>query len=76
MYRLVLMVILPLMTESLFHGYINPYGLGLIFPIPYYMEIMGVDRPWHTWMLWVFKGILAAPPPVARNNWYYTMLPA
>ena len=35
-----------LMTESLFHVYINPYGLGLM-TIRYYMEIMGVDRPWH-----------------------------
>ena len=26
---------------SLFHGYINPYGIGLM-TIPHYMEIMGV----------------------------------
>ena len=31
----------PLMTESLFHGYINPYYWVDEF-IPYYMEIMGV----------------------------------
>ena len=25
-----------------YNGYINPYGIGLSFPSPYYMEIMGV----------------------------------
>ena len=29
----------PLMTESLFHGYIFTPTIGLIFPIPYYMEM-------------------------------------
>ena len=36
----------PLMTESLFHGYINPY-YWIDEYIPCYMEIMGVDRPRH-----------------------------
>ncbi len=37
----------PCSRESLFHGCINPYGLGLMSLS--YMEIMGVDRPRHTW---------------------------
>ena len=32
------------------NGYINPY-YWVEFPIPYYMEIMGVDRPWHKYHL-------------------------
>ncbi len=33
----------PLMTGIFISwGPINPYGIGLIFPIPYYMEILGV----------------------------------
>ena len=35
------------MTESLFHGYINPRTWVDEF-IPYYMEIMGVNRPDRT----------------------------
>ena len=32
----------PLMTGILISwGPINPYGLGFMFPIPYYMEILG-----------------------------------
>ena len=30
----------PLMTESLFHGHINPYWVDEF--IPYFLEIMGV----------------------------------
>ena len=32
-----------------YNGYINPYYWVDEF-IPYYMEIMGVDRPWHQMM--------------------------
>ena len=44
------MVIQPLIGNP-YNGYINPYGLGLMFPSPiiYYMEIMGVDRPDRTY---------------------------
>ena len=36
----------PTFDRNPYNGYINPYGLGLM-TIPYCMEIMGVDRPWH-----------------------------
>ena len=39
------MVIPPLLGNP-YNGYINPYHWVDEF-IPYYMEIMGVDRPWH-----------------------------
>ena len=35
-----------LLIGNPYNGYINPY-YWVDFPIPYYMEIMGVDRPWH-----------------------------
>ena len=40
----------PLMTGILIMGpYRGPYYWVDEF-IPYYMEIMGVDRPWHIWI--------------------------
>ena len=36
----------PTFNRNPYNGYINPY-YWVEFPIPYYMEIMGVDRPWH-----------------------------
>ena len=36
----------PTFNRNPYNGYINPYVIGLM-TIPYYMEIMGVDRPWH-----------------------------
>ena len=44
----ILGMVIPPFNRNPYNGYINPYGLGLIFPIPYYMEIMGVDRPDRT----------------------------
>ncbi len=41
-------VIQPLIGNP-YNGYINPYRLGLM-TIPYYMEIMGVDRPDRTYV--------------------------
>ena len=41
------MVIQPLIGNP-YNGYINPY-YWVDFPIPYYMEIMGVDRPDRTY---------------------------
>ena len=38
----------PTFNRNPYNGYINPY-YWVDFPIPYYMEIMGVDRPWHIW---------------------------
>ena len=40
----------PTFNRNPYNGYINPYYWVDEF-IPYYMEIMGVDRPWHTWKL-------------------------
>ena len=37
----------PTFNRNPYNGYINPYYWVDEF-IPYYMEIMGVDRPWHT----------------------------
>ena len=51
----------PTFNRNPDNGYINPYGLGLIFPIPYYMEIMGVDRPWHRCFL--FPRFFFVGPP-------------
>ena len=34
-----------------YNGYINPY-YWVDFPIPYYMEIMGVDRPDRTFLIY------------------------
>ena len=50
----------PLMTESLFHGYINPYGIGLMSLSPIYMEMSWEFRPWH---------IQCGPPP--SYKWSY-----
>ena len=36
----------PTFNRDPYNGYINPYYWVDEF-IPYYMEIMGVDRPWH-----------------------------
>ena len=36
----------PTFNRNPYNGYINPYYWVDEF-IPYYMEIMGVDRPWH-----------------------------
>ena len=36
----------PTFNRNPSNGYINPYYWVDEF-IPYYMEIMGVDRPWH-----------------------------
>ena len=36
----------PTFNRNPYNGYINPYYWVDDF-IPYYMEIMGVDRPWH-----------------------------
>ncbi len=36
----------PTFNRNPYNGYINPY-YWVEFPIPYYIEIMGVDRPWH-----------------------------
>ena len=41
------MGIIPPLIGNPLNGYINPYYWVDEF-IPYYMEIMGVDRPWHT----------------------------
>ena len=38
----------PTFNRNPYNGYINPYYWVDEF-IPYYMEIMGVDRPWHKW---------------------------
>ncbi len=39
----------PLMTGILIMGLYKPLRIWVDEFIPYYMEIMGVDRPWHTW---------------------------
>ena len=46
--RVLLGMVIPPLIGILnpYNGYINPY-YWVEFPIPYYMEIMGVDRPWH-----------------------------
>ena len=36
----------PTFNRNPYNGYIHPYNWVDEF-IPYYMEIMGVDRPWH-----------------------------
>ena len=36
----------PTFNRNPYNGYISPYYWVDEF-IPYYMEIMGVDRPWH-----------------------------
>ena len=38
----------PTFNRNPYNGYINPYYWVDEF-IPYYMEIMGVGRPWHIW---------------------------
>ena len=40
--------LIPPLIGNPYNMYINPYGLGLM-TIPYYMEIMGVDRPDRTY---------------------------
>ena len=39
---------LPPFNRNPYSGYIKPY-YGVDEFIPYNMEIMGVDRPWHKW---------------------------
>ena len=46
------MVVFPPLIGNPDNGYINPYYWVDEF-IPYYMEIMGVDRPWH---IYIFFG--------------------
>ena len=41
----------PTFNRNPLNGYINPYYWVDEF-IPCYMEIMGVDRPWHIYTLW------------------------
>ena len=38
----------PTFNRNPYNGHTNPYYRVDEF-IPYYMEIMGVDRPWHIW---------------------------
>ena len=38
----------PTFNRNPYNGHINPYYWVDEF-IPYYMEIPGVDRPWHIW---------------------------
>ncbi len=44
----ILGMVIPPLVGNPYNGYINPYYWA-DFPIPYFMEIMGVDRPDHTY---------------------------
>ncbi len=37
--------------------------------IPYYMEIMGVDRPWHTWIININMSHEKNPPILSIESW-------
>ena len=58
----------PTFNRNPYNGYINPYYWVDEF-IPYYMEIMGVDRPWHILgVLWITKSFRNFLPPNGPNH--------
>ena len=54
----------PTFNRNPYNGYIKPY-YWLHFPIRYYREIMGVDRPWHIYLLTIFQANY--PPYVCKS---------